>query len=928
MEYNILSDSFVYNGTSISGSLRFLNAQELENLITVTSGVVLFSGSEVALVVDLGYKRSTKKILFAAEPCLYTSAKLKYGEDLLNLTTVSMIPNSSGIEFTSTGIYPRFLTFNYYVNHTTTLTGYSLSVINTEDEINFGASGTIDSLSIVTDEFGGYSDVQELKIFNNSSVTSDIYVGVDKASTTNEILKQLEIAPTSTGEFSAIDSDLKIPTTILWEWGIFDKTGIYNNKLQILDTSISFPTNTVGSYRKLITPVNYYFNQPIDITISGNFYIAIAGSNNNIIIIDPIRDTTIYGSNPATLPTTDSQRQGHSLAWDSADRIYYMQNFTDRTIRYYKISTNTHHTLTTTTFYIRRIRLLKVYNNEIYIGGGRSDSGTETSYGTQFWKINISTLVETRLTDLPITTESNSKMCILGTYIYYLYGSSGDSRLYRYNVSLDQWQLMTAAPTLSLRSMSPNSCKNILYLMTTTLDSLYSFNPISLSWDSVPLTAELMPSTIPFFVADAMCSCISGSTIYAYHWDTFYGPETWVHFLSEVPEPSLGITISGSWISPVLKFDTEKNYNILLDYLTEDNSFIKSDESIGVDNYQIRGSNEEPAGDNLIENFDSQLDPEVYLSSTIDNSSLVLISGNSLNFSHTFIDSSTTPYNGAYITFGFEFGSTGQMQYKFWWNPASNKELNNTNYSAFYLVPFLDTLNTGTQPTRNTNTLRRDDNNFIRIRFGKDTDSAGTFTALQLFNGVTTSSYVIKATTGKYYEVTFTLDWGTGAYKLYFGGILLGSGTIPQIRLAPLREYHTYEFFSGGQNVSFEEKFSRLTINRLGTVIPDDIVTTSIPVHYLDPLYGKTESLQWYPVTVNSAFIPKYKYIQFKLNLKTSKFYSYPSVSLVEFPKVIKCSGVEAQSTGSIFIRYKFPPSNSSSTNIIRLKSWMKTDKE
>jgi hypothetical protein len=269
------------------------------------------------------------------------------------------------------------------------------------------------------------------------------------------------------------------------------------------------------------------------------------------------------------------------------------------------------------------------------------------------------------------------------------------------------------------------------------------------------------------------------------------------------------------------------------------------------------------------------------------------------------------------------------MQYKFWWNPSSNKEdNNNNNFSAFYLVPFLNTIDTGEQPGRDINHLRRSEDNNIYLRFGQTSDDSGTFTAVQFYNGSTTTSYGINAVTGTFYEVCIIINWNTGSYSLYFDNNILGTGTIPQIRIQLLRNYHTYEIFSGGQNVDFEEKFKRLTINRIGTTTPEEISDIAIPVHREDPYYGTTGSLTWYPVTVNSAIIPKYNYIQLKLNLRTSTFYDFPEVKNILFPIVFKFSDIPPSGIGSLYLRYNFNPSNELRTDVINLKAWMKTDKE
>lgn len=940
MRNNILSDSFIYTGTPISGALKTLNAEEISKLIAASGNVVTFSGSEVALKIDLGFQRSIESLEYNFSPVSTSGLVIKYGRDLETLVTGALITTGSGIRVTpsiSGYTCPRYFLINQYTISGTPRTLNSLSVINTEEEINFGDTGTVDSITVTAGNSFGYSQIQELKVYNNGNNTADIFVSIDPTNIDLDIFNRLELSNTPTGIFSSTYSGFNMPTEVPWEWGMFSGTGISStNQLELDNYNINYKNFIIDSRVEVDTYDYPDQNNAISISISGVHYVAVMGVNNRLRLIDPIRDVKTMCSYPTITPSDDTCT---GIVWDGGDRIYYLQNDVSRNVHYYKISTNTHHILTTVNFYVRKYRMLVIYNNELYIAGAQTTAGTDTSVGSDFYKINLSTLIVTKLTSLP-SVPNSINLCVLGDYIYYgtqYTGSSGS--FYRYDANFNIWQtLSTSIVGLSYFSgyITPSIKLNCILFgnrfgSPTLTTNIYMFNPISLTWSANPLITNICGILgYSDYIGFQLCLCANESLIYFNQEFSEGNYRSFAYVLSEVPTPILAGQVSGLWLSPIFKLDQNDNkyYNLLLDYDKDSGSNIKADNSLNVDNFEIRGSDLNPSCDSSIEDF-IDLDPTVFLTNSLNGvSDIIVASNNILIFSHDYIDADSTLYNSSYLTYGYPFNTTGRMQYKFWWNPASNKVAGNTNYSKFYLVPFLDTLNTGKQAERNIDTLDRSENNNIYLRFGQASDTGGTFSILAFYNGSTTTTYGISATTGKFYEINLIIDWDAGTYSLYFSTILLGSGIIPQVRIALLKPQHTYEIFSSGQSIDFEEKFKKLTINRIGTVVEESLVNITIPVHREDPYYGINGTLPWYPVTINSALIPKQKYMQFKLTLRTSTYMSYPIINAINFPTVVVCSGVPASGTGSVYMRYNFPPSNNKYTDILKIKAWMKTDKE
>ena len=351
---------------------------------------------------------------------------------------------------------------------------------------------------------------------------------------------------------------------------------------------------------------------------------------------------------------------------------------------------------------------------------------------------------------------------------------------------------------------------------------------------------------------------------------------------------------------------------------------LKFDSSLGVDNFEIRGSNTSPSAENVTETYDAALDQvDQFLLENLNENSLSVVSGGQLVFSHTGV---TGELSTSYVYFSLPLNTTGEMQYKFWWNPPTDKKAGSDHYSAFYIVPFLDATGVGALPDRDVDTLRRNVDDNIYLRFGQDSDSGGVFTQLKFYNGDFVKNISVNAVSGNFYEVVLLINWETGAYRIKFDSEQVDSGTIPLIRISQLNPQHSYELFSASDETSMEEKYRQLAINRVGNVVVDENAV-GVPVHEDDPLFGRAGSLEWVPITVNSPLMPKTDYIQYRLTFRSTGGRDGPVVTNVDFVPVVTLSGVEPGESESVWVRYNFPPGNSLSTNELNLKAWMRTDK-
>lgn len=931
VKFNVLTEAFISN-QSITPQY-ILDPSEVAALIAQSGNVLTFSGTNISLLLDLGFQKSVEKLQYTFTPTSLSGLTISYGRSTEDLFTATpgIVLNSAEVAPTESGYtYPRYFLLTHSATSGTPITLSGLVVLNDESDVDFGVSGTQEVISITSkDGFQGYSDVQELKVFNDGSIPANLYVSVDTSTSELDLLERLELSSTPTGTFAAFNEDISVPESVPFEWGDFALNTNLNSEglLRLEDQTLSFKAFTVGTPLSLPAwaggPSNARLFESRNAT---GQEVAVTNDNNlRFHLLDPRTSSTFISSNPDIIPSSTAQRQGHHPAWDGEDRIYYMLNNTDQVIRYYTISNNTHGTLTTlTSGFPRATRLVVHTGTDLYAGGMSSVSGTETSAGTLFTRINTSTLVQTTLTALPATpTADGSYMTYLNGYIYYI-ADRTSVNFYRYNIALNGWETLTNLPSggqvLGLVG-SVERGKVIVFMTNPTTGGTYEYTPLSGTFSSSVLSLYHPGTSVP-----NSATLIAESSLIVSQ-DTGNGEVRFVTALSEVPDPILPTTFSGTWLSPVFKLQGSENFHrVLLDYEPNEVAYVKFDNSVGVDNFEIRGSNSEPSAESLIENFDTSIDPDGYVTQTLDENSVVSVSGGSLVFNHDFIDVTETPFNRGFLYFSLPFNSDGKMQYKFWWNPANSKTVGSDNFSAFYLVPFLNTVDDGVVPDRSSSTLRRTANDYIYIRFGQSTDTAGSYTRLGVYNGSTTTNYTIAATTGKFYEITFLLDWSTGDYKLYFQGALLGSATIPLTQLVKLQTQHSFEFYSTGDSTDCTERFKHLTVSRVGNPVTFE-GAGAVPVHLEDPLYGRAGSLEWFPVTVNSALIPKYDFVQLKITLRSNGELRSPTIDGIRFPNVVRLEDVPPSGTGSVYVRYNFPISNVVDTKTAFLKAWMATDK-
>lgn len=925
VKFNVLTESFIIN-KDITNQ-KVVTAEEFDNLMSVSGNVLTFSGSSINLFMDLGAQKSLDKLVYSFTPTSISGLTISYGRDrdslvsgVLNTVgdTIEVLPTISGYT------YPRFFQITHTTDSSTPITLNGIEIYNNEDDIDFGEDGLTESVTVVATANAGYSDVQEILVMNSGTIPTDIYVGVDCHSVDDlQTLEKVELCTTPTGTFQSINDSLSMPDQIPWQWGIFDKVSVTDdNKLKLEDPTITLPEYTLYDEIELVRVSDYELTtyDMIPITFQdGTKVSAVPDGTHRIVFYDPIQNSRTVSSSPAQSPATVYERRGHGLAWDGGDRIYYIFNSTDKQIRYYKISTNTHHILTTTSYYFRASRKLIYLNGSLYITGVRTTAGTETSEGSILLKVDVNTLIETQLTSAPENANPfYTHLAYLNGYIYATFEIN--SRLYRYNVSTNMWQQMQDLPASNnTKCLFSNNRDG--YIWAEQANSFYRFYPVTGQWESSPIIVDTVTSRSVLIGG----VCVEDSFI-IYQDTTSVYTLTQAIVIGDVPPPSLSITVSGTWTSPIFRLDQTENYHkLLLDYNIDSGAEFKFDNSIGVDNYEFRGSDSPPAADSLIENFDEEIDPDAYLTETLDDNTVITSSGGSLTFGHNYIDNTETPYNAGYLYFGFPLNTTNIMQYKFEWNPASNR-ISGTERSKFYLVPFLDSLETGDIAKRDPYDLTRTGNDYVIITFGASTDSGGQFTNISVYNGSTTVNYPIQASTGNFYEVNWVINWDTGDYDLYFRGDLLGSGIISQNRIALLKSQHSYEFYSGSSGVDFQDKFRFLTISRVGNN-PVEEPNLAVPVHVEDPLFGINGSLKWFPVTVNSSLIPKNKYVQVRFTLRSLGIEPEATISALRFPVVMVLENVQPGETKPIYIRYNFPSANELSTNVINLKAWMYTDK-
>ena len=934
MTINLLNQSFIYNQTITN---RYtLNAEEIRQLIDGVANIEVVD-QNIKILIDLGTQKAVDKLIYTYSGTS-NDVIVEYGRDLENTVSGVVDLTASGIEVKldiEDYKYPRYV----YLTHYSTgfeFTASGLQITNIKDDIRFGKEGTQEAVTIVPkDEDIGLSDPVELIVTNSGTLTSNMYVGIDTTNLDLDIFSRIELSPTVTGTFGSVNEELTMPNAVPWEWGVFTNTTIdEENKLILKDsTTFTVPYEPNTRYTLNVAPPDNGFS-PCSIPAKnsiGRDVIVTVGNTTRIIIINPINGGYSLGAEMDPLPGNNiDERGGHGLAWDGNDRVYFLRNSASpAVIRYYQISTNSYHQLGQVTFYARASRWLCFKDGFLYAAGVQNSPGAADNRGTRFYRVNVDTLEATELQQIPYAPQSGATPMLvsLNDHIYYIGTVSVSTQtLWRYHVSSGLWENLGLIPytfAYNLRGLSADPVdKSLIHKQarfgTGGTTRLYKFNTIT---GAYTLLTEY--SAIADTVNRFACQSLSLPIIYVRDSSSTSN----IYITRTVPPIALDETVEGQYLSPIFKVHHDKNYhNILMDYLKPDNFILKYDESLGVDNFIIRGSNEPPASDNFIESFAEDLNPELYDVQTLNESSY-LVSEGMLHFNHNFIDSEDTPYNSAYAYNLLPFNTAGSMQYKFWWFPRTAKSSGIEMYPTFYIVPYVDLVTAGALVQRDPENLRRLGGDYIFLRLGADSDTAGQYTQVRLWDGQETKAHSIVVSADRFYEICLLINWNLATYKIVIDGIEVGSGNIPVSTINLLRPQHSFEIFSAGRNVSFQEKFKYITINRLGTVQPD-LSDQAIPVHREDPLYGLNGSLDWHPVTVNSALIPKYEYVQFSLRMRATGGFDIPAIKTVQFPKVLKLEQVVPGESRRVYLRYNFPPQNNLYTNVVNLKTWMFTDKK
>lgn len=918
-QFNVLSESFITNSAVSGHPFRALSVVEISNLI-VGSGAVALSGAAFKLTIDLAAQKDVEKLVYSFSPVTTSGLTIKYGRTPSSLTTATLNSTPSSIEVfpTQSGYtYPRYFEITHTASGVNSFVLQGLSVLNQDSDVLFsGASNTV-----IAGEFtAGYSTPVSVDIVNSGNIPSDLYVTLDTYDMSLDTLERLEISTTATGTFLGINSELVLPDDYPFHWGSFSGTTITDNALRVRDPANAFRNFVVGSEYGLVAEAqalttNKTHSEPC-LTASGRPCIARIRTDHRIELVDPlINSRTLSTTAPYTPANVDEQENTH-LAWDGGSRLYYCNGSTNRNLYYYNIANNTFNVFKTLSFYNRQSRPVAYHQGYVYIGGATATSGTSATLGSQFWRVNITTSGEQQLTDLPATPDADGggRFTVLNNAIYYAPGGT-NAYFGRYNVTAGTWEQLANLPgstnAIDLHTDSVSQKVSLIRNNGTT----YEYDPVSGLWAYTGITFSTNDS-------DAGALTLDGSMYYFSAYGTSVSTNVYVR--REVTYPVLNPTVSGVWLSPVFRLNADDFAYKPVIYINSDSgAYLRYDTSLGVDNFEVRGSDSSPSADNYYQEFQAALDPEEFYSSTLSESTDISVSGSRLNFSHV---GTTGASSAGFIYYGFPFNSTGEMQYKFWWNPATAKKSGSTYYSRFLIVPYIDTIGEGALPTRSATTLLRTQDNFIYLAFGQASDTAGSFSRLQFFNGATTVTYNISAFAGTDYEVILLINWETGAYSIYFDSSLVGSGTIPSARLALLNPQHSFEIFSAGEDVTFDEKYSHLSINR-NTLQLSSEDAKIVPLHRNDPLFGISGSLQWVPATVNTTLLPATEYTQFRFTLKNSAGADLPTVTAIKFLPILRFKDVMPGDSRRVYLRYLFPAASTYSTETVRLKAWLRADK-
>jgi len=927
-EFNILSESFITNEEPLtSGTSIGLDAQQVADLISSSGASISVSGGTLSLLLDLGTQKSIDRLDYGFTPVSTSGLTIQYGRDLDNLTagSLSLIGQSVRVEPTTSGFdYPRYFKVDHVVPSGSPLTLTSLEVINNDTEVNFGEDGNLQSFNLTGGAFSETSTIYELDVRNDGTIPTDMFVSADTSDVDYDLLKKLELSTTTTGTFLSFDSELSIPSAIPWEWGVFENTTVTaDNKL-----AVSNPNNPVAGLGEgdtiTLSESNNESTGSIGIEVidkDGNKVFARTKTNHRIYLMNAVTNTRTISSLPVNSPSNTDEQNYTCLAWDGGDYIYYLNGKDTQELQRYEISTDTHSTfMTGLSFYNRKCKAIFYYEGNLYVMGAMSSAGSSSSVSYQVWRINTTTEVQTRMANMTESPDDAlNGFCQLGDDIYFASGPNNGRRFHRYNISSNIWYTLADHASLGtfVNGLTARPDINKVWLNLDG-ENVYEYDPVTGLWSSNPVLVLSPTNTY-----DDIIVGFDNTLLFQTEGDDDSYQEALI--LSEISLEDYNAPVVGTWLSPVMRMEEAENFRrIYMNLIDNDSSVLKFDDSLGVANFQIRGSNETPASDNVVESFGTALDPDVWVQGVF-NDTIITSDSDILTFSH---QAGVGDYNSGYVTFGFPLGTSSKMQYKFWWNPATDRLSGSTKYSRFYLAPFIDTLETGSLPNRDLETAERSDDDFISLIFGRSSDTGGSFSAIKVYNGSTTSTYNMSASAGNSYEVVWVVDWDTGAYSLHFDGQEIGSGSIPAFKIEELKSQHTFEFFSLSETVDADEGFKYLTVNRVG-LEPSSEDDRAIPLHIEDPLYGTAGSLEFFPITVNSPLIPKTDFVQIQLTVKTTSPRPEDNaiVESVEFPPVILLEDVQVGESKPVYLKYNFDSVNNLSTDLLSIKAWMFTDK-
>lgn len=931
-KFDLLEQALIFNSTTVTGSQYLLNQEEVNSLIGLSDSSLSIVNQEFGLDIDLKTQTSLYQIQYKVSPLDLNGVEIEYGRTLNDM--FSATPTISGafitVNPTESGYSnPRYIRIKDSFL-TTSGVVEQINVLNTDTEIVFGESGVLSNITLVGDITASTSDIVEIPITNSGIIPADIYVSLDP-SANSENFSNFEIGLSATGVFYTFNEDLTIPDSIPWRLGYLDNLLIseddklkFNNPIQSDSLSVGSIIQFPGA--SLLDPV-VEVNLIEIIDIDGSTKVARSSTDYSIQIIDPLFSTRRKSSIPVVhpAPSDNFEARNTKIAWDGGDYLYYLTGKADQSVYRYSISLNDFELFTTVTgFYNRRVRAVEIYENDLYILGGLSTAGTSSSTGNQLWKINLISKVQTQLAPFPGTMSIFQNYTAQQDNYIYLATRISPNNFFRYNITLNFWETLNNAPSpgsTNIRALVPDPNNNrLIYFNSENIMTAYSFNILSNSFSQITTLEDAYTGWVPTRASSA----IGGSLLVVEQVSSvsLFDQRGASKVIGTLPLTPLATT-SGTWTSPVIKvFQNDSNlyYEPYLDYNRQENIEINSIPSLGIETFEIRGSNSSPSVENSLQLFDVSLDPTEFFILNLDGSTATA-SGEALVLSHIPGDD---PVNTSVVTFGFPLNTTGKMQYSFYYSPATDRLAGSTHYSRFYIAPFLDSLGVGDTPARNSDTLARTGNDYVYIEFGNSSDSGGVITAIKFYNGSLTSAAGVNLTAGSFYRLDLIINWDLGTYELLLDTTLILNGTIPFTQITKLAPQHTYEFFGAADTVSANEKYKSFYVIRNGNNITQDSNFAAFNIN--DTIFG-VNGIDYNVVTLNNPVIPKTDYLQLRLVLRSfGGAEDLPVINSIKFPRILVLENVQPGETRSVFVRYNFPETDQSGSSTIYLKTWMRTD--